>query len=215
MKCLTRFFNVLLEWVYTFYATALSKEGVGSNYATSAGLCPDLIQDGIVERAHVTSVEEIKRTRVINTAFLIKDLYWNWAAFSWILFFFINLSFVILSCVSNKPVYVPPVIQFFRRAFRVQRHPGSEFVQILQKKRFFFVWIYNSQESSCLPFSKFSICSFVNDVRFRCSFRFRRKRIWESSSPDEFCSELPSDTLSCEFVWRKCGEKRPKTIAPI
>ena len=50
-----------------------------------------------------------------------------------------------------------------------------------------------------LPFSKLSICSFVNDVRFRCNFRLSRNRICESSSPDELCSELPSDVLSCEF----------------
>lgn len=59
------------------------------------------------------------------------------------------------------------------------------------------------------PFSKLSICSFVNDVRFRCNFRLRRKRNWLSSSPDEFppLSELPSDVLSCELasdgVWFK------------
>jgi hypothetical protein len=49
-----------------------------------------------------------------------------------------------------------------------------------------------------LPFSRLSICSLVKDVRFRCSFRFSRRRICESSSPDELCSELPSEVLS----WR-------------
>lgn len=60
-----------------------------------------------------------------------------------------------------------------------------------------------------LPFSRLSICSLVNDVRFRCNFRLRRKRSWLSSSPDELppLSELPSDVLSCELasdgVWFK------------
>lgn len=56
--------------------------------------------------------------------------------------------------------------------------------------------------SSYAPFSRLSICSLVNDVRFRCNFRLRRKRNWLSSSPDELppLSELPSDVLSCEFA---------------
>lgn len=62
--------------------------------------------------------------------------------------------------------------------------------------------------SSLLPFSRLSICSFVNDVRFRCSFLFSRKRICESSSPDELCSELPSDVLSCRLdCWMSTENK--------
>jgi hypothetical protein len=37
----------------------------------------------------------------------------------------------------------------------------------------------------------------VNDVRFLCSFLLRRRRSWESSSPDELCSEFPSEVFSC------------------
>lgn len=47
------------------------------------------------------------------------------------------------------------------------------------------------------PFSKLSICSFVKDVLFRCSFRFSLNLNWESSSPEELCSEFPSEVFSC------------------
>lgn len=48
-----------------------------------------------------------------------------------------------------------------------------------------------------LPFSRLSICSFVNEVRFLCSFLLSLSLSWESSSPEELCSELPSDVFSC------------------
>lgn len=46
---------------------------------------------------------------------------------------------------------------------------------------FFFSYI--------VPFSSASICSGVNDVRFRCNFRFKRKRAAESTSEPSCCDE--------------------------
>lgn len=40
-----------------------------------------------------------------------------------------------------------------------------------------------------IPFSSDSICSGVNDVRFRCNFRFKRKRAAESTSEPSCCDE--------------------------
>lgn len=48
-------------------------------------------------------------------------------------------------------------------------------------KSFFFSYI--------VPFSSASICSGVNDVRFRCNFRFKRKRAAESTSEPSCCDE--------------------------
>lgn len=59
-----------------------------------------------------------------------------------------------------------------------------------------YALLLNMNKSSTVPFSRASICSFVKDVRFLCSFLFRRIRNWESSSPEELCSELPSEVQS-------------------
>lgn len=61
----------------------------------------------------------------------------------------------------------------------------------------------------CLPFSRLSICSLVKLVLFLCSFRFNRSRNCESSSPEELCSELPSEV----FSWsRSPPPGYPKTV---
>lgn len=36
------------------------------------------------------------------------------------------------------------------------------------------------EDKKILPFSKLSICSFVKEVLFRCSFLFKRSRAWSS-----------------------------------
>ena len=47
-------------------------------------------------------------------------------------------------------------------------------------------------------FSSCSICSFVKDVRFLCSFLFKRSLSWVSSSALELCSLWPS--LIASFI---------------
>lgn len=45
-----------------------------------------------------------------------------------------------------------------------------------------------------LPFSRLSICSLVNDVRFLCNLRFKINRAWSSSLAPKF--EIPPFELS-------------------
>lgn len=58
-----------------------------------------------------------------------------------------------------------------------------------------------------LPFSKASICSWVNDVLFLCSFLFSCRRIWVSSesSPLELMEFVFSPPLSC--CWQPSADK--------
>lgn len=97
------------------------------------------------------------------------------------------------------PGYVPQVILFFRPVSRGRRRPDSGSFRILQRKIFieavslgFFFYC-----GMFVPFSRLSICSFVKEVLFLCSFRFSLSLSCESSSPDELCSELPSEVFSC------------------
>lgn len=63
--------------------------------------------------------------------------------------------------------------------------------------RFIYTYKENFVKISNLPFSRLSICSLEKDVRLRWSFRLSRSRTWESSSPEELCSEFPSEVVSC------------------
>lgn len=58
------------------------------------------------------------------------------------------------------------------------------------------------------PFSRASICSWVKDVLFLCSFRFSWSRIWASSesSPLELMELVFSPPPSC--CWQPSGTKR-------
>lgn len=112
------------------------------------------------------------------------------------------------------PVFEPPANQFFLPISHEQTHRDNVCVRILRwcvdfqrqniknNENIIIIWQHTNDSIQNVPFSKLSICSLVNDVRFRCNFRFKRKRNWLSSSPDELppASELPSDVLSCEFA---------------
>lgn len=53
--------------------------------------------------------------------------------------------------------------------------------------------VINKTFSWCSPFSRASICAFVNDVRLRCSLRFNRNLMLSSSPP---CDSPPVELLS-------------------
>lgn len=104
----------------------------------------------------------------------------------------------------HVPVFSPLANQFSQPIAPEQTRRDSECAQTLHRceAKNSLVKILCVKTKAPLPFSKLSICSFVNDVRFRCNFRFNRRRNWLSSSPDELppFSELPSDVLSCELA---------------
>lgn len=58
------------------------------------------------------------------------------------------------------------------------------------------------------PFSKLSIWSLVNDVRFLCSFLFNRSLAWSSSGP----TLDPAFELSPEFVSSELTPSRSVTV---
>lgn len=106
---------------------------------------------------------------------------------------------------------MPQVIQFSRQVSPWRRRRDSACVRILQKKESIKLWKMEGGRGGNSPFSRLSICSFVNEVRFLCSFLFSRSLSCESSSPEELCSELPSDVFSC----RASAETKQRGIQAI